>query len=366
MATWTGFGVPHKLVPCLRAQESNSSREGDCGQGAIIYVIEGMKLAKYEAEKLDEPLLKLFVQPLEPYLKSGLESMGLGKGVEIKRFNWDGDPFTNSQHVQDLSKDLKNEYVNLKGKKFIIVAHSWGCVLAILALCYEQSINPDLLITLGNPYSLASEVNVMQCGNCDKGNGSTWNYVEIQGFVSRRLSEVQAAFRDKPRREPSEFATLHKINWINIWAAGDMFSLPVKYPSVTNIRVEDLAKKVYGDDDKTYDYAGNDYPDCPSITGSYACVRNFKTTVVLHAVTTLNKDKMKMPVSRAVRWLRRVWWAIPGLLPDDLPDIGSNPSVPIYDTFGKAVADKVKECIQRTLCPPAPQAPQNLRITRCK
>ncbi len=125
-----------------------------------IYVIEGLSfdilfnlnLEGFWKTESDFPIRG-------EYLKSSILEMGIElsgnelKEVDVERFCWSGD-FTNTPEViSKLKTELRLAYGEaiIRGKKFVVVTHSWGTVLGLLALEYNQDVKPDMIITLSSP-----------------------------------------------------------------------------------------------------------------------------------------------------------------------------------------------------------------------
>lgn len=89
------------------------------------------------------------------YLGTALASTGLeAYNVDLVDFEWSRDSGNTYEEVRVLRDFLRQEYNNkTDGKKFIVVAHSWGTVLSYYALSdlSTEGISCDLYITLSCP-----------------------------------------------------------------------------------------------------------------------------------------------------------------------------------------------------------------------
>jgi hypothetical protein len=209
----------------------------------FIYTIDGMNFTKtliwshlglgdifYRGEYLRKAILQkmnLGLQLVDVYSYSGNES-----GTN----SWHGDATKTTEIMKDLKTDINDvytKYVAPYNKKFIIVSHSWGTVLAKLALEYSK-IEPDLFITLSSPlgsnnidefdtdifYKYGVYVGGGQVQHIDipVKEAQTW----IDDFVNEQINDTYSSELGNPNFE------VNKTKWINYWDKGDVISGTLK------------------------------------------------------------------------------------------------------------------------------------------
>jgi hypothetical protein len=158
---------------------------------------------------------------------SDIYSYGSGSG----RDSWNGDATKTSQFMQDLIIKLSDQYAAAKkaGKKFVLVTHSWGTVLGMLALQYIPNIDPDLIITLSSP--LGSQY----VTNYDY-NNFLISIAGINNIPGISVADVEFAITQFDQAQ--ENATINALNdlsrhpikyhkWINYFDEGDIISGPI-------------------------------------------------------------------------------------------------------------------------------------------
>lgn len=123
---------------------------------AFIYVIDGLDFVN---TGLGASIGLSLESPRTGYLYDAVKKMNL-PFTDVYSYSgtptmsWHGDATKTADLMENLRNDLIAKYVTTKktpNKKFIIVSHSWGTVLATWALQYEQTVKPDLFITLSTP-----------------------------------------------------------------------------------------------------------------------------------------------------------------------------------------------------------------------
>ncbi len=174
------------------------------------------------------------------YLMRNLERLLEGDGgVHVLTYNWGGNTSDTTTHVAALRTILRNDYtyVRARGGRFVIVAHSWGTVLAYLALAFESRgadpIIPDLFITLGSPLGAFEAVREPGALTSDR------SAAEL--IVIDELGDEIQAFN------PSECTSGRSVSCaprgrrqINFWAWSDPVSGPIR-GAWENYRVDTTA-----------------------------------------------------------------------------------------------------------------------------
>lgn len=218
--------------------------------GALIITVDGLSFTN------------TFLRPNKPlpdndnYLETALKSMNHGvPNEDIKAFNWSPrDATQTKQVIKNLREKLREYFTEAqnKGKKFIVISHSWGTFLTHLALSYESAaIEPffcDLYITLGSPLGTRNELpDVIIPIPTPFGfipiptfpiPASLMAWIEIGNYVSKWLRDLNFVSCDNcdPRGYP------RVDRYINFWARGDLLSGPLGgnfMPLAENIRVDE-------------------------------------------------------------------------------------------------------------------------------
>lgn len=192
----------------------------------VIFLIPGLSFDAQTADIITvdglsfvNTLLLPGPQPInesEHYLKTALDSMNLKPaGTTVMAFPWSRDANDTAKTVEALRIFLKLKYQAARqaGKRFIIVAHSWGTVLTYLALSSQsrqvqegERVYVDLYVTLGSP--LGTEY--AHGGNKYLEESTviafTHNWTDRYSFCGNCLPLV--------------------TRWLNYWAWGDVISGP--------------------------------------------------------------------------------------------------------------------------------------------
>jgi hypothetical protein len=153
-------------------------------------------------------------------------SFGSGNGD-----SWDGVANDTDKTVPILVDVLRSEYHKARAanKKFILITHSWGTVLAFLALNYAPSVLPDLLITLSSPIGskyVTNPPNYLFWGPFTVAflqNQLIDGYYNLQKYLTElKMLPLQ------PINPPFLNQEIYpEKKWINYWAMGDVFSGPL-------------------------------------------------------------------------------------------------------------------------------------------
>lgn len=178
--------------------------------------------------------------------------------------DWTGDPNDTEDVMSNLILKMlsENRKAKVASKKFCVMTHSWGTVLAFFALSYTN-IKPDLFITLSSP--LGTEYN---------NEVPWWGRLPIMNYLNEQ-------FNDCWWHQDLSWLSLdspHYTKWINYWAFGDIFSGPISnsitllYKNLFGI-VKDFSFNVPGIENKIVD-------------NKQLC--NIGTTVIYHAITSLD------------------------------------------------------------------------------
>lgn len=145
---------------------------------------------------------------------------------------WDGDSEKTPALVKYLVDCLRNKYIYAinNNKKFILVTHSWGNVLGMLALQYCPDVIPDLIINLSNPMGSNNVSSFSSIIFYPK-----WfpdiNDANVQNVINTYINEKTQETIDL--MNPIQPGGHSFIKWINYWDDGDIISGPlnnVVYP----------------------------------------------------------------------------------------------------------------------------------------
>jgi pimeloyl-ACP methyl ester carboxylesterase len=188
--------------------------------------------------------------------------------------SWDGDSNYTEEIVRDLIKVMTSKFNEAKSfpgdKKFILLTHSWGTVLAFLALEYSE-VNPDLFITLSSPLGTQN-----LAGSIDYENVVTL-YVHEQ--IENTRKEIKDILNDELHNLMyPEIIIRHNplfYKWINYYTMGDIISGPI-YPSIDlglGLTYYPPKFKDFFFEDKKVDNENE---------------RTFDTTKIYHAITSLD------------------------------------------------------------------------------
>lgn len=232
------------------------------GEAAEIVTVDGLSFVNTlllpGSEAIDDS---------QHYLKTALDNMGLDlPNTTVTAFHWSRDAADTSETVETLRTFLIQKYKAAKqaGKRFIIVAHSWGTVLTYLALSSqstqadsENRVYVDLYITLGSPLG----VNYAHSGT---------KYPEetlVINYTGNWLNQYSFCETCLP------LAT----RWINYWAWGDAISGPFFNGTATQDGFINNSGNSEWEDVKI---------DAGSVYGGYF-TRNTTTTVIWHMYDSL-------------------------------------------------------------------------------
>jgi hypothetical protein len=126
--------------------------------------------------------------------------------AEIKPYTWKRDPAFTDTQVQDLKENIIQAYEVAKNdcRPLVIVAHSWGSVLAykaLIELAEEEEVKVDSFITMGSPLDLKSR--------------PVPDLVKTFMMIEK-IKEGLPDVKEKPKNV--------RCDWINLWAERDYFS----------------------------------------------------------------------------------------------------------------------------------------------
>ncbi|MGE5458185.1 MAG: hypothetical protein ACM3RX_07510 [Methanococcaceae archaeon] len=222
--------------------------EGKQTNSAIIVTVDGLDFYKLLGQKFVktewipklEPL-KCSFEEWDNYLGKALKMLELENPytLDIQPFPWERSSYYTDMYVQNLYDHLKkySENARQEKKKFIVVAHSWGTVLAYAAMAknFYNETNPiecDLFITLACPLGSKNQNPPLH--------------------ISYGMDEIDLvniyvnAWLDNLGIRNSEKIFPNTKKWINFWNYGDVISGPLKkqFPSVTDIEMYPESKLV--------------------------------------------------------------------------------------------------------------------------
>lgn len=266
--------------------------ESENEKKVTIFTIDGMSLTQKFFDKLKDALI--VANPLigevanwiyeycdflhlyrpsylvEPILNAQGFNLGLNRNNVISYagpycspgdVSWDGNADKTAEIIQNLRNEIRLQYFKAKDpsipedqqNKFIIVAHSWGTVLATMALQYESDIKPDLFITLSSPLA-ASNIDL------------SWYDIIDQRIRAVIINYTTGMIEETNNRNGQFARTIDDFDfpWINYWADGDHISGPFQRVNILDIKADkDLETK-----------------------------REICDTILWHSVTSLSENKM--------------------------------------------------------------------------
>jgi hypothetical protein len=234
------------------------------GKSLLEYLFSA---TKYRPAYLRQAMADLAVDPERVY------SFGGGEDE-----SWSGDAAKTPEIMAELLPALREKYQEQaveKGRKFVVVTHSWGTVLGTTALTWLPEVEPDLFITLSSPLGadnvtgFDNEPFVPEAMESAPSLGAVQTVKRVQQIVSLYAAwQIKATARSIPRPDN---AGVRAARWVNFWDPGDVISGPIKTP-----------------------VAGENSTQCENrMVGMITDKRNAATTTVVHALTTLNPQVMR-------------------------------------------------------------------------
>jgi pimeloyl-ACP methyl ester carboxylesterase len=127
-------------------------------KGAVVVTVDGISKASVLWGKIN---VNWPYDDEDNYLGKALASTGVeAYNVELVNFPWSRDSGKTYEEVRRLRDFLREQYKIADGRKFIVVAHSWGTVLTYCALTDltdrdKPIITCDLYVTLSLPLGIA-------------------------------------------------------------------------------------------------------------------------------------------------------------------------------------------------------------------
>jgi len=191
---------------------------GTGSSGPVVLAIDGLALAEVDLFNV-EPLAWMRREP-DGYLAAAIRGAhSVDSSVRVESLTWGRDPETDTRSAVDA---LKNRLTALSttaqesSRPFVVVAHSWGGVLAYIALTELENVTTagavrvDQLATLGTPLAVS---------------GSS--------AVARKIASLRSgAGLAIPDHRPSNVCI-----WTNWWAQRDAFSSSVPVADI-NIQID--------------------------------------------------------------------------------------------------------------------------------
>jgi hypothetical protein len=204
-------------VPCLSLAGGVYSFDVRVAKGSYVVTVDGLSFDAFGPGQKTQPASE------PPYLWVVLSSppLSLGSdGIVLFPYEWSRNGSETSQAVDNLRTVLRQTYERARGegKRFVVLAHSWGTVLTYLALALESvgsaPIVSDLYVTLGSPMG-AKNAPPADDFVSTAVSGLIQNYTE--GWVSGVLSSGNC---------PACVPALRGA-WRNYWALSDYISGPL-------------------------------------------------------------------------------------------------------------------------------------------
>ncbi|MEW6608381.1 MAG: hypothetical protein AB1414_13205 [bacterium] len=202
----------------------------NCTGPAVIFAIDGLKFKEVFS-------FGFWPDDLQPsYLQDAIRDMKLnninracvitysGPGNSAEK-RWDGNAHKTEDIMNDLKKTVKAyyDYAKNNNRKFVLVTHSWGTILGMLALKYNNDVNPDLFITLSSPYGSI--------------NAASQLVYPAEAIINTFLwDEIYETYAKcgQPARKIENF----QFKWTNYWAWGDVISGPIQKLSAKDIQID--------------------------------------------------------------------------------------------------------------------------------
>jgi hypothetical protein len=219
---------------------------------AYFFTIDGLKLKNTAIGFLFPVDFDLRSAYLEPSL-IGMADFHINNhdvysyGEQTGEESWDGDANRTPDIISSLVEVLSSEYNKQAiclNKKFIMVTHSWGTVLADLALRYAYDVEPDLLITLSSPRGTINQLLLDPDLIFSAINGITSLQVAqtlVGAYVGAEiyLSEFTMFWDEGKLPKVLDFYNSPGKKWINCWTQGDLISGPLLSEGIQNYKCED-------------------------------------------------------------------------------------------------------------------------------
>jgi formylglycine-generating enzyme required for sulfatase activity len=175
--------------------------------------------------------------------------------------SWNGDPGKTIDMVKALRSRLQTVRKENPCRQLVIVTHSWGTILGMLALAYDvDKIKPDSFLTLSSPLGTSNvDIPIFDPSYI---LDTTLKGI-ISSYTNGKINDTFQAITD-PHKDIYSVGSY--VVWGNYWAEGDLISGPFNQPNIFDLQV--------------------DSPD-PLIP-----VRNVINTIYWHAITSLSWDEM--------------------------------------------------------------------------
>ncbi|RKX24465.1 MAG: hypothetical protein DRP47_11340 [Candidatus Zixiibacteriota bacterium] len=132
---------------------------------------------------------------------------------KVISYSWSRDPADSREEIEVLKSAILAYYQHAaqKNRPLVIVAHSWGTVLAYTALHQLVDQGSDVriacFITLGSPLN----------PRVDAGSGAlVWNFLKNKSIMEGLPLNIIFKNQQKPSNVTGE--------WVNLWAKGDLIS----------------------------------------------------------------------------------------------------------------------------------------------
>ena len=257
-------GDPLILVP--------TAPKGSSGKNVFVFTIDGLSFFRTGLGEFGLNKWSLRPEYLRNAILTMVDGLGLWQGdiysygeeMDSSGSSWNGDATQTPKVVDGLREVLRSQYdkARAENKKFILVTHSWGAVLAKLALEYNQAgnnpIEPDLIITLSSPLGsnnihsfdkdyyldfvcrvyarLINTDSLLDPFNIKAKYDPLYKYFkdvtnpdvkvsEVQGKIEKFTSEqTQDTYDHITNTQHSDFRF---IKWVNYWDNGDAISGPL-------------------------------------------------------------------------------------------------------------------------------------------
>ena len=130
---------------------------------------------------------------------------------QITSYNWSRNIYDTDQYVTELSAVLEG-FTKLSQKNhgpLVVVAHSWGTVLAYIAISRNTKISVDKFVTLGSPLNAQSDL--------------------VKGFTNDTLARWNIG---------SVTALQNVKTWTNYWEGCDVISGSIDVLKKNNITID--------------------------------------------------------------------------------------------------------------------------------
>lgn len=202
-ALWGALVLMLLFVTAACDKEKDDEETPAGTSGAIVVTIDGLSFV--------DTLIQTDLTDDINYMPANIRKIIDIDEDNVRPFIWDGDAEKTEELVTDEQSELRvflreaYEGAVEGDRPFVVIGHSWGSVLAYLALAEDQDIECDVLITLSSPLGTESGVSADE--------------TKVREFTDKKLDDagLDIATGDFPRAK----------SFLNIYCNGDLISGPL-------------------------------------------------------------------------------------------------------------------------------------------